>query len=445
MYSVELSVLLHGLELGTVGGVRNEKGHVLSHRGLGQVVDGIELFPELLVSRLGSLGGLDLDGLPSEGGHDAQSRLVVSVVTEVLHTALLGQDEHVEGRGVLASAEASESIGVFLADTLGIDELGKTKLEDVLAVVLPYAEEVGLVDEFGGELMGEADILLLHHLGVHVAHAVPLGLESFAAFRGGGVKSRAEVEGTVLVGVSEGVKAAVLLGVVIAIFLSVVAAKAPPAFVVVGVGNLVVEEALAVAVTVLLHAEPLKDVGLLALTAELSRGPLSTQVLLGLIPGLAGVKVDVPAVEVLSLGPVGNTEALENTAGLAVEGNLTHTLEKGLGVEVLRVQVEHNVGLLVELVTVNVLDADACFSGFLGVEPVGEGGEVGLHEAVGVGDVLLGAGAGVADEFDPALLVLGAHVVAHGFADDAAASEGGVHKSVEKSPFHSCCWCVSPN
>ena len=63
--------------------------------------------------------------------------------------------------------------------------------------------------------------------------------------------------------------------------------------------------------------------------------------------------------EVLSLCPVGNTEALENTAGLAVEGDLTHTLEKGLGVEVLRVQVEHDVGLLVELVTVNVLDADA--------------------------------------------------------------------------------------
>lgn len=58
-------------------------------------------------------------------------------------------------------------------------------------------------------------------------------------------------------------------------------------------------------------------------------------------------------------GPIRHGKALEKSAGYSVESDITNTFEKSLGVEVLVVDVVHDVGLLVELVVVNILDTEA--------------------------------------------------------------------------------------
>lgn len=78
----------------------------------------------------------------------------------------------------------------------------------------------------------------------------------------------------------------------------------------------------------------------------------------GVLPGLAGVGIELPTVSLLGGGPVGNLEALEHGPGASVEGDLSDSLEEGVGVEVLGVDVELNVGLLVELIAIEVLNSN---------------------------------------------------------------------------------------
>ena len=77
------------------------------------------------------------------------------------------------------------------------------------------------------------------------------------------------------------------------------------------------------------------------------------------LPGGTGVGINLPAVPLFSGGPVGHLETLEERAGLSVESNISNSLKKGVGVEVLSVHMVHVVRLLVELVDVEVLDTDA--------------------------------------------------------------------------------------
>jgi hypothetical protein len=60
----------------------------------------------------------------------------------------------------------------------------------------------------------------------------------------------------------------------------------------------------------------------------------------------------------LSGGPVGDLEALEEGTRASVEVDLTDTLEEGLRVEVLGENVMLNVGLLVEFIAIEVLDSN---------------------------------------------------------------------------------------
>jgi hypothetical protein len=64
-------------------------------------------------------------------------------------------------------------------------------------------------------------------------------------------------------------------------------------------------------------------------------------------------------VSLLSGGPVGDLEALEESSGSSIEGDVSDSFEEGVGVEVLGVDVELNVGLLVELIAIEVLNSNA--------------------------------------------------------------------------------------
>jgi hypothetical protein len=63
-------------------------------------------------------------------------------------------------------------------------------------------------------------------------------------------------------------------------------------------------------------------------------------------------------VALLSGGPVRYLEALEEGSRLSVESHVSHTLEEGLGVEVLSVDVVLNVGLLEEFIAIEVLNSN---------------------------------------------------------------------------------------
>lgn len=60
----------------------------------------------------------------------------------------------------------------------------------------------------------------------------------------------------------------------------------------------------------------------------------------------------------LSGGPVGDLEALEEGTRLSVETDITDTLKEGIGVEVLGEDVMLNVGLFVEFIAIEVLNSN---------------------------------------------------------------------------------------
>ena len=123
--------------------------------------------------------------------------------------------------------------------------------------------------------------------------------------------------------------------------------------------DLVEEEARAEALAPLFDTEPLEDVGLLAFAYEGSRCPLGPHVLHSVVPGCPRVDIEIPAVFLLRCCPVRHCEAFEKSTGLPVESNVTNALQKSARVEILRIDVVHNVGLFVELVVVNILHPHA--------------------------------------------------------------------------------------
>ena len=119
----------------------------------------------------------------------------------------------------------------------------------------------------------------------------------------------------------------------------------------------------------------------------------------------------MPAVPLLSSTPVRDLEALEDSARLTIEGNISDTLLKGTRVEVLRVKMVHVVRLFVELVHVEVLNTDANFTGLLNVEPVGDESDVWVAELNEIADNGLELVARVEQNLDPTDLALRAQVM----------------------------------
>ena len=123
--------------------------------------------------------------------------------------------------------------------------------------------------------------------------------------------------------------------------------------------NLVVKQAGTETLAPLFPAEPLQDVGFLTFTHELSGCPFGGHVVHGVVPSSARIGVAFPAVLLFRGSPVWNFESLEESSRLSVETDVSDALQEGVGVEVLSVEVEHDVGFLVELVVIYILNAHA--------------------------------------------------------------------------------------
>lgn len=79
----------------------------------------------------------------------------------------------------------------------------------------------------------------------------------------------------------------------------------------------------------------------------------------GVVPGLSGVSINLPSVSLLGGGPVWDSETLVECSWLSVETGVSYSLKKIFWVEVLSPDVVHDVWLLVEFLTVEVLDSDS--------------------------------------------------------------------------------------
>ena len=198
-----LSVIIsseHGLDLGEVGGVRDEVGELLAHALLSELVETVKLGPELLLSGGGGHLG-EFDSAEIKSVKDGEGGLVARVTLEVCQLAGLSKDEQAEGRVVGHADELGEGRSVSLADGTSLTSLGESKLEDVLTVVLPDTLEVGLVWESRRHLVGKDHVFLLDDLGGELAKGLVLSLESLSALRGSGIHAEHDVG--VLVGVGE--------------------------------------------------------------------------------------------------------------------------------------------------------------------------------------------------------------------------------------------------
>lgn len=243
----------------------------------------------------------------------------------------------------------------------------------MLAVGLPDTSEVRLSADLRSHFVRENDVFLPHDLGSEFAKDVIFLLESSTTLRGSGIQTEDSL--LVLIGVGERVENSISFLVVVGVF-EHMATMSPPE----GLRLFVVEKSGSKSVSELFPTEPLERVRFITVSHELGRSPFRVEIVHGVIPGLAGVDIVLPSVLLFSLGPVGNSESLEHGAGLSVESDITYALEESGGVEVLSVQMVHDVRLLVEFVMVNVLDTETSFSGFLDMEAVGDEEQVRMCE-----------------------------------------------------------------
>ena len=123
-------------------------------------------------------------------------------------------------------------------------------------------------------------------------------------------------------------------------------------------GNFVVEQTGRKTVSKELLTESLKWIWLLALTTPRLRSPFSMHIMDCIFPGFTGIWVDFPSVLLLWASPVGNGETLKQGTWHSVESDITNTLQQGLWVKVLHIDVVHDVWLLVEFVDIGVLDSE---------------------------------------------------------------------------------------
>ena len=339
-----LSTLHDGLDLHSVAGVGDEVRKLLAHADLGQVEGTVEVVPEL---GLEVLSGGEAEGnvVHANGRHDAIGSSEIIGAGNVGSEASLGVDEVGDGEVSARGTEESLSGSSILRRDGAISNGGlDLLLEGVLSEVAPESLEVRLGRNLGAHLVRVLEVLLSDDLGSKSVQIIPDGLVLVAALLGRGVNAEVDVGG--LVSMSERVQFSLHV-------IDLVLVTEP-----VDGGLLVEEVSRAQALTPLLESEPLDNVGLNTLTAELVRSGLLVEVIEGVLPGSAGVRIHLPAASLLGGGPVGHSEALEESAGLSVEGNISNTLGKGTGMEVLSVHMVHVVRLLVELVHVEVLDAN---------------------------------------------------------------------------------------
>jgi len=89
-----------------------------------------------------------------------------------------------------------------------------------------------------------------------------------------------------------------------------------------------------------------------------------------IIPGRPGVMVVIKASICLRLGPVRYSESFEESKRPSEECYVSDSFEQSFWMEILCIQVMHDVCLLSKLLIINVFNSETSYSGFLNMESV---------------------------------------------------------------------------
>lgn len=290
---------------------------------------------------------------------------------------------------VSSAKESLSGLGISSGDRALRNSQLNLLLQGVLSVVFPQSLEVRLSGDLGTHLMREHEIFLLDNLrGEHV-DLLPLSLEFSSALFSGGVNTEDDVLG--LVGIVERVK--LLLHVV-----NMTIVSKP-----VDLGLLVEEKSGAQTLSKVLQSEPFDGISLNTLTDELHGGGLSMEIVEGVLPCLSGVSINLPAASLLGGSPLRDFETLEESSGSSVELDLSNTFSQSIRVEILSINMVHVIGLLMELIHVEILDSDTNLAGLLNMESIGDKGNIRVEEPNNISDSGLNLVSRVEEHFNPSV------------------------------------------
>lgn len=338
------SAVHEGLDLHSVGWVSNEEWELLSHLEFGEAILTVEVAPELILERLSSQNG-DWDLLHTNSFHDSVGGEEGLVVLQVWSQALLGVAVSGEGDVMLRTDEFLGGVSIlesaFTVSSSTIDGV----LETVVSVVFPDSLEMWLGRDLLTHFMWELEVLHFDDLWSKLVKGLILSFVLESTLFSGGVDTENNV--LILICVSEGVNN----------FLWVIkmAVVSQPVW----LSDLIVEKSGGSTFTPLLKSEPLDDVWLLSFTPELLWSPLRVEISHGVIPSLSGISIDLPTISLFRGSPVWYSETLEESSWSSVEGDISDSFEKGLWVEVLGINVMHDIWFLMELVHIEVLDSNS--------------------------------------------------------------------------------------
>jgi len=411
-------LLVHeGLNSSTVGGVSHEVGELLSHGLFGELIDNIKLVPEgLFVGFSGSVR-VEFNLAKLDGVHHTEGGLEARVGGDVLDLSSACHDVERVRRVSSHANKLVEGVEIFLRDKASILSSVNSLSHCVVTIMLPDTSEMRFVNSNGIKFVRELHVLHLDDLRSEFSKGLVLSAESGSSFFGSGIHSEDNLG--LLVGVSERVENLVGLVSRVGVFEHVTTMSVPSRL-----RLLVEEKSGGESLSELLVSEPLERVRFLTtFSCELHRSPFGVEVVHSVVPGSSGVGIIFPAVVLLSGGPVGDFETLEESTGLSVESDVTDTLKHGVGVEILGVQMVHDIRFLVEFVAVYVLNAEASISGFLDMETIGDKEEIRMNQFDGLRSELFNPVAGVEHELDPALISSVSNVVLNGSTDHTFAKK----------------------
>jgi len=119
----------------------------------------------------------------------------------------------------------------------------------------------------------------------------------------------------------------------------------------------------------------------------------------------------------LSSGPLRYLESLIKSSCSSIEVDISYSLEKGVGVEVLSINMEHEVRLLMEFLTIKVLNSNTNFSTFFNVESIGNVTNIWVDESHDVRYLHLQVASWVEKDFQPSLSWHGSEIISEGSAN----------------------------
>jgi len=222
----------------------------------------------------------------------------------------------------------------------------------MFTIVLPNTSEVWFCCDLRWAFVRENNIIFFENLRCELTKSIPFFFELFSTLWSSSVNSK--YYWLLLVAVSEWVKNSISFAIIVRV-IKHMATVSPSGW----VWDLIVEETGRHASSPLFKSKPLQHVWFLTFTSKLGGSPFRVEIMHCICPRLSWVSIEFPAVLFFSSSPIRNFESFEHGAWISVETNVTHSLKQSWWVEVLRIQVHHNIWLFVELVCVDILHAHA--------------------------------------------------------------------------------------